>query len=63
MAEQALALKAEAPVVSDVCLVSNGVWQVSFATIAALCDGLQARRIFARTNAALVDMRGLGSCL
>ncbi len=29
MAEQAQALKAEAPVGRDVCLVSNRVWQVS----------------------------------
>ncbi len=34
MAEQAQALKAEAPVGMDVCLVSKGY---------ALCDGLQAR--------------------
>ncbi len=44
MAEQAQALKAEAPVGRDVCLVSNRVWQVSLLiSIAALCDGLQAR--------------------
>ncbi len=36
MAEQAQALKAEAPV----CLVSNWVWQVSLLSIVALCDGL-----------------------
>ncbi len=44
MAEQAQALKAEAPVgIREVCLVSNRVWQVSLLSIAALCDGLQAR--------------------
>ncbi len=43
MAEQAQALKAEAPLGRDVCLVSNRVWQVSLLSIAALCDGLQAR--------------------
>ena len=56
MAEQAQALKAEAPVERDVCLVSNRVWQASLLSIAALCDGLQAR--YDRTNAALVDRRG-----
>ncbi len=43
MAEQAQALKAEAPFGRDVCLVSNRVWQVSLLSIAALCAGLQAR--------------------
>ncbi len=42
MAEQAQALKAEAPVGTDVYLVSNRVWQISLLSIAALCDGLQA---------------------
>ncbi len=43
MAEQAQALKAEAPVGRDVCLVSNRIWQVSLLSIVALFDGLQAR--------------------
>ncbi len=33
----------QAPVRKDVCLVSNRVWQASLLSIAALCDGLQAR--------------------
>ncbi len=44
MAEQAQALKAEAPVGREVCHVPNMVWQVSLLSIAALCDGLQARQ-------------------
>ncbi len=36
LSEQAQALKAEAPVERDVCLVSNRVWQVSLLSIAAL---------------------------
>ena len=63
MAEQAQALKAEAPVGSDVFLVSNGVWQVSLLPLLLFVIDYKLSRIYARTNAALVDMRGLGSCL
>ncbi len=63
MAEQAQALKAEAPVGRDVCLVSNRVWQVSLLSIAALVMDYKLGRIYARTNAALVDRTGLGSRL
>ncbi len=60
MAEQAQALKAEAPVGRDVCLISNGVWQVS---LLLFVMDYKLGRIYARTNAALVDRRGLGSRL
>ncbi len=68
MAEQAQALKAEAHrSCRKGCLsgFQQGMGSLfAYISIAALCDGLQARyRIYARTNAALVDRRGLGSRL
>ncbi len=63
MAEQAQALKAEAPVGRDVCLVSNRVWQVSLLPLLLFEMEYKLGRICARTNAALVDRRGLGSRL
>ncbi len=56
MAEQAQALKAEAPAGRDVCLVSNRVWPSFFAYpwLLFVMD-YKLGRIYAKTNAALVD--------
>ncbi len=61
MAEQAQALKAEAPVGRDVCLVSNRSL-FAYPLLLFVMD-YKLGRIYARTNAALVDRRGLGSRL
>ncbi len=65
MAEQAQALKAEAPVERDVCLVSKGYGNLSLFAYPLLLFVMDYKlgRIYARTNAALVDRRGLGSRL
>ncbi len=65
MAEQAQALKAEAPVGRDVCLVSNRPGMASLFAYPLLLFVMDYKlgRIYARTNAALVDRRGLGSRL
>ncbi len=56
MAEKAQALKA---VGRKVCLVSNRVWQVSLLSLLLFVMDYKLGRIYARTNAALVDRRGL----
>ncbi len=63
MAEQVQALKAEALVGRDVCLVSNEVWQSLCYPLLLFVMDYKLGRIYARTNAALVDVRGLGSYL
>ncbi len=59
MAEQAQALKAEAPLGRDVCLVSNRYGKSLCYPLLLFVMDYKLGRIYARTNAALVDRRGL----
>ncbi len=61
MAEQAQALKAEAPVGRDVCLHGFQQGMASLFAYPLFVMDYKLGRIYARTNAALVDRRGLGS--
>ncbi len=66
MAEQAQALKAEAPVGRMFVWFTTGYGKSLCLSITALClfvMDYKLGRIYARTNAALVDRRGLGSRL
>ncbi len=62
MEEQAQALKAEAPVGREVCFPTGYGKSLCYPLLLFVID-CKLGRIYARTNAALVDKRGLGSHL